>query len=298
MNTTVTDNPLRGIGLMVLSTIFFSMSDTMAKFLTHGVPVIEIAWVRYAVFVVFALGLAVRPGMSSIATRRPGLQLLRGLCIVGSAVFFILSLHDLPMAEAATINFVSPLMITVLAVVVLGEIVTRTGWLLLAMGFAGVLITARPGTTGFHPAVIWVVLSSACWAVGMMATRQLAGTERPTTTLVWTAGSGFGVLSACLPFVATVPEWTELGLMIALGFIASTGQYLSILAYRHAGAAVLAPLSYGQLIWSTSFGFLVFGNVPDQWTILGALVIIASGLIAIQAQRSARPRRRITARVA
>jgi drug/metabolite transporter (DMT)-like permease len=281
----VIDNPLRGIAFLVLATLCFSSSDTMAKYLSQGIPAIEIAWVRYVVFALFAVAVAARSGGAGPRTRRPWLQTLRGLCVVGSALFFILALHELPIAEATTINFASPLLITVLAVLVLGEQVGRTGWLLLALGFAGVLIVVRPGTSHFHFAAVYVVASSLCWAVGMMATRKMAGTDRSATTLLWTAGSGLVLLTVLLPFAFVLPGVRALGLTLLLGLVASLGQWFTILAYRHAGAATLAPLSYGQLIWSTVLGMIVFHNRPDALTLVGAAVIIASGLCAVQRER-------------
>ena len=281
----VTDNPLRGIAFLVMATLFFSSSDAMAKYLSQGMPAIEIAWVRYVVFTVFAIAVGARSGGVAARTRRPWLQVLRGLCVVGSALFFILALHELPIAEATTINFASPLLITVLAVLVLGEQVGRAGWLLLGLGFVGVLIVVRPGTSHFHPAAFLVVASSICWAVGMMATRKMSGSERSATTLLWTAASGLVLLTSLLPFAFVWPGLRELGLTLVLGLVASMGQWFTILAYRHAEAATLAPLSYGQLIWSTVLGIVVFHNRPDGLTMVGAAVIIASGVLAVQRER-------------
>ncbi len=279
------ENPNRGIMLMVAATILFSLSDTLAKYLTGALPAVEIGWIRYVVFVLLALSPLARPGHASLRARRPWLQVARGLAMAGSALFFILGLSSLPMAEAATISFASPLLITVLAVLFLGETVGLRGWLAVLAGFAGVLVVMRPGTGSFHFGAIYVIASALLWSVAIIVTRRMSGTERPTATLLWTAGTGLIVLSALLPFAFVPPGLHQLAIAAVLGVVASAGQWLAILAYRHAGASVLAPLSYGQLIWSSSLGFLVFGTMPDLWTAVGAVFIIGSGLYTIHRVR-------------
>jgi drug/metabolite transporter (DMT)-like permease len=279
------ERPLRGIALLVGATALFSMSDTTAKYLTGSLPAIEIAWVRYVVFTLLAAGVAVRSGRHGMRTRRPVWQILRGLGVVGSAVLFIASLASLPIAEATTVNFVSPLLITILSVPVLGERVGVGGWLAVLAGFAGVLIVARPGTGTFHPAVLLVLLSSLCWSMAMLITRRMARTERASATLLWTAGTGLVLLTALLPFVFRVPTPASVGLALVIGVISSGAQWLTLLAYRRAPASVLAPLSYGQLIWSSTLGYLVFNAAPSRWTLIGAVIIGCSGFYTVHEAR-------------
>ncbi len=278
------ENPLRGIALMIGATICFSLSDTMAKVLVGAIPAVEIAWIRYVVFTLMALGPVIRGGRANARARQPKMQILRGLGIVLSSVAFISGLAYLPMAEAAAVSFASPLFITLLAVPLLGEVVGVRGWAGVLVGFVGVMIVVRPGTGGFHPAAFLVLLSSLAWAISMIATRKMGG-ERASATVLWTAGSGLLVLTALLPFSLAAITWPQLGLAILLGMVASTGQWMAVLAYRHAAASVLAPLSYGQLIWSSTFGFLVFSTLPDEWTLIGAVFIIGSGLYTVQRER-------------
>lgn len=279
------ENPLRGIALMIAATICFSLSDTMAKYLVGSVPAVEIAWIRYIVFTLMALSPLARGGRSSVWTRKPALQALRGLGIVSSSLLFIMALAHLPMAEAAAVSFASPLFITLLAVPLLGEVVGLRGWAGVLVGFLGVLIVVRPGTGSFHPAAGLVLLSSLGWAVAMIVTRRMGVAERATATVLWTAATGLVVLTILLPFSLGPISLAQFGLAVVLGLVASSGQWLAVLAFRHAAASVLAPLSYGQLIWSSTFGFLVFRTVPDGWTLFGAVFIIGSGLYTVQRER-------------
>ena len=279
------DNPLRGIALMVGATIFFSMSDTMAKILVGSIPAVEIAWIRYVVFPLMALTPLPRNPSARVRSRKPGLQVVRGLGIIISSLFFILGLASLPMAEAASVSFASPLFITVLAVPLLKERVGLRGWAALLLGFAGVLIVVRPGTGGFHPAAGLILVSALGWAVAMIATRRMGTGERAHATVLWTAATGLVVLTALLPFSLGPLALGQFGVAVLIGLVASTGQWLAVLAYRYAAASVLAPLSYGQLIWSSTFGFLVFSTVPDGATLIGAVFIIGSGLYTVQRER-------------
>lgn len=272
------ENPLRGIALILGATLLFSMSDAMAKVLGQHLPVFEITWIRYGIFVLMAFGLASRTGRLRLRVRSPALQVLRGVSLVASAFFFVFALQLLPLADAAALGFVSPLMITLLAIPILGETVGIRRWGAIVVGFIGVLIVIRPGAGTFEPGAIFVLLSSSSWAVASVLTRKLSVWDDASTTLLWSAVSGFVVLSFTMPFVFEAPGMADLLLALLLGVVASTGQYLLVLAYRHAAASMLAPLSYAQLIWSSSLGFLVFGTLPDGWTVFGALIIAASGI--------------------
>ncbi len=282
------DEPLRGILLVIGALLLFSTSDATAKYVTRTLPAIEVAWVRYAVFVLLTLAPAVRQGPALLRTRRLWLQLGRGVAVALSALLFILGLGKLPLAEAAAINFVSPLFITALSVPMLGEKVGLRRWLALAVGLGGVVLAAHPGSGAFQAAALYPLLSAAAWAIGMIFTRQLAATDRPATTLAWSALSGLALLSVFLPGEARLPDATELWLCILIGVVAASGQFLVVLGYRLAPASLLAPFSYLQLISSGLLGYIVFAARPGNSTILGAAVIAGSGLYTASRERARR----------
>ncbi len=270
---------------MLAATVLFSLSDAMAKYATQRVPAVELAAIRYGVFVAMALAPALgRRGMS-LRSRRPWLQVLRGIGVAGSAIAFILALGLLPIAEATAINFITPLLITLLAIPVLGEVVRPQGWAAVLVGFLGMLVVVRPGVHGVHAAALLVLLSSLCWCIAMLVTRRLVGVDSSGTTLVWTAVTGLLMMLAALPAFLAPLSLRLAGLCIAVGVVASSAQWLAVLAYRHARATVLAPLSYAQLIWSSLLGLLMFGAVPDRWTLVGAVIIAASGLYIVHLER-------------
>jgi len=232
----VIENPLLGITLALASTLLFSLSDATAKFLTGSLPAVEIAWIRYLIFMGFALALTVGSGPGRFRVRRPGLQVIRGLGLVSSSLAFIFALHYLPLADATSIGFVSPLLTAMLAVPILGEVVGLRRWAAAIIGFIGVIVVVRPGTGAFQPAAILVLLSSLSWAVASVLTRMVAGVDSSATTLLWSAGTGLLLLSAALPFDFLLPAPREFLFLLLLGVVASSGHYLTVLAYRHAAA--------------------------------------------------------------
>ena len=280
------DERLRGIALILGATVLFSTSDVAAKYVQQTMPMIEVAWVRYVVFTLVAVLPAWRGGATVLRTRRPGQQVLRGMAILLSALFFLEGLQFLPLADAAAINFVSPLLITLLAMPVLGERIGLARWIALLVGLSGALLAAQPGSAAFQPAAAFPLLSALAWAFAMVLTRRFAATERAPATLFWTAASGLVVLTLLLPLDTRWPTPRELVLCVMIGLVASGAQWLVVLAYRLAPASWLAPFSYLQLIWSTTYGYLVFGAVPSAATIAGAVVIAGSGLYTVSRVRA------------
>lgn len=268
------------LGAMTL----FSCSDALAKHLGGYLPPVEIAFIRYAVFTIFACAMAWRSN-ARVMARAPVLQIARGLLLVCAALSFITCIRTMPMAEAAAIGFVSPVLMTALSVPILAERVGWRRWAAVLAGLLGVLVVARPGGAAFQPAAVLSFIAALTWAMGVVLTRRMAGADTAPTTLLWTAGAGLVVMAVLLPFDAVLPSPGVLALAVLLGTVASAGQYLLILGYRMADASLLAPFSYTQLVWATLFGWLIFGALPDGWTVAGAGIIVASSIVAARAER-------------
>lgn len=277
------DNRLRGMALILSAMAVFSLSDAMAKvlggpLLGPPLPAVEIAWLRYTVFVAMTGALARQAG-APFLIRNPRLQILRGLMLVTSAVSFMMSLRFMPLADAAAIGFASPMFITLLSVPFLGEFVSRRRWVAVLVGLIGVLVVVRPGAEAFQPAALFSLASSAAWAVAIILTRKMSAAN-PATTLLWSAATGLAVLTLILPFDVILPTAWQLGLAVLLGVVATSGQMLMIQAYRFAPASLLAPFSYSQLLWAVLYGYVLYGVLPDGLTVVGAVVIAGSGLVA------------------
>jgi drug/metabolite transporter (DMT)-like permease len=279
------DNPMRAILLLLTAIVTFSCSDVISKYLAVGLPVTEIVWLRYATYLLLMIGPVLHAGPAALRSARPSLQWLRGLAMLGSSLLFVSGLRFLPLADATAISFVSPMFITALSIPVLGERVGTRRWLAIAVGLIGVLVIVRPGTGSFQPAAILPVLSAASWACAIVITRKMSGADGTVTTLAYSALGPFLLVSLTLPVAWVTPTPAQLGLGLLYGGVATLAQWLVILAYRHAPASALAPLSYSQLIWSATLGYLVFDAFPDAWTFAGAAVIVLSGLYTAHRER-------------
>lgn len=280
------DHPFKGIALVLLSTIFLGCSDVTAKYLSTELPSIEITWIRFLTFALMftPVMLPVSP-FYAMRTERLGLQLMRGAVLLGSSLFFITGLRYLPIAEASATGFVSPLFVTALSIVFLSEKVGVRRWIATAIGLMGVGIILRPGTSAFHLAAFFPIISAFCWAAALILTRMMSGREAVLTTMAYSALTGVTLLTIMVPFVWVTPSWSAIGLGIFIGVASTVGQWIIVLAYRYGDASVLAPFSYTQLLWVSILGFFLFGEVPDIWTVIGAAFIVASGLYIAHRER-------------
>jgi drug/metabolite transporter (DMT)-like permease len=285
------DHPhtLRGI-LLVMSAVFmFSSMDTIAKYVLRSYPLPPLIWARYAVHLVFMLLLlAPRMGWDLVRTAHPWLQILRGMLLVVSTAFFYLSLTFLPLAEAAAISFVGPVLVTALSGPLLGERITLRQWLAVSLGFIGVLIIIRPGGGLLTPTAVFPLCTALAFSLYQIVTRKIVGRENPLTTLFYTALVGAAVTSFSLPFAWQTPTLLQVPLIVAIGLLGGFGHFLLIRAVTQASPSALAPFVYVQLIWSTGLAFIAFGEFPNSGSLLGMLVIVSAGLLAIDWRRMRR----------
>ena len=280
------DRPFKGIALILASTIFLGASDVTAKYLSASLPSIEIAWIRFLVFALIMVP-AMVPGspLYAMHTGRLGLQLMRGAALLASSLLFISGLRFLPIAEASATGFVAPLFVTALSIVFLSERVGVRRWLATAVGLIGVLIILRPGTGAFHPAAFFPIVSALAWACTLIMTRMMSGKEAAITTMTYSSIAGVCILSMLVPLVWVAPTWHDILFGLLIGVASTAGQWIVVLAFRYADASVLAPFSYTQLLWVSILGFLIFGEVPDIWTVVGAVFIVSSGLYTAHRER-------------
>lgn len=273
---------MRGILLMLAAVFMFSAMDTLAKHMLKSYPMAPLMWARYAVHMVVMLMLLwPRMGLQLLRTSRPGLQVLRGLLLVASTMFFYFALRYLPLAEAAAISFVGPALTALLSGPMLGDKVSGRQWMAVTLGFVGVVIIMRPGGGILSPAAVFPVATAVLFSIYQIVTRKLSGREHPYTTLFYTAMVGVAVTSFAAPLHWLTPTPLQAALMLLMGLLAGTGHLMLIRAMEHASPATLAPFIYSQLVWSTGLAFLAFGDFPDKVTMVGMLVIVGAGLLAV-----------------
>jgi drug/metabolite transporter (DMT)-like permease len=269
-----------GIMLMLLAQLVVMPSnDAAVKYLSASLPAEQLAWARFAVnFLLLAPVAFWRYGAGALAPARPGLQLVRGLVIIASNLFFIAGIRTVPLADAMALVFVAPLAVAALSPLVLGERVGRGGWIAVLVGLAGALVIVRPGFGQTDQAALLPLAAGFSFAAYLLITRKLAGTTPPLVTQTVTAAIAGLVASATLPFVWVVPTPFELALMLAVGIASCVGHLLITVAHEHAKASTLAPLTYLSIITATIYGYLLFADLPDLATWTGAAIVIASGL--------------------
>lgn len=279
-------HPLRGVALIVVAVFMFSSMDTLAKSMLRHYPIGPLIWARY--FIQFAFMIAVfspRMGLGLVRTKHPRLQILRGLLLVGSTAFFYLSLKYLPLAEAAAITFVGPVLVTAFSGPLLREKVSPRQWIAVVLGFAGVLVIIRPGGAVFSPHVIFPLVSAVFFSFYQIATRHVAGKENTLTTLFFSALVGAIATTLMLPFTWQRPEGLQWLFIVLIGVFGGLGHYLLIRAVEHASPMALAPFVYVQLVWSTVLAWLAFGDFPDSGTLAGMAVIVLAGMVAVNWQQ-------------
>lgn len=283
---------LKGIALMCGAVAGFSCIDASAKYLNHHLPVIEVVWARYAFAFVFSLFISnpfTRPAL--MRTTRPWLQITRSALLVLSTALNVIALIYLQLDQTVSIMFSTPFLVAALAGPVLGEWIGPRRWVAISIGFLGVVVVMRPGLGGIHPAALLTLIGTGIYAIYIITTRILARTDTTETTLFYSNIVGVIATTALLPFFWTTPPgWPVALMMVAIGAFGALGHFLLIAAHRLAPAAILAPFIYTQIVWMIALGYVVFGDVPNRWTLVGAAIVIASGLYLLFRERKVRRR--------
>lgn len=271
---------------MLLGTLMGSGIDACVKALQSGFDTPQIVLLRLLCALPFVVVFArlTSGGLGGIRPRRWGWHAFRACCASGAVFGFFWALGELPLVLLVTIGFTAPLLVALLSRPFLGERVGAARWLGIVVGFAGVLITVRPGTTAWHPAMLAALASTLCWALLVMSGRRIGADEPAGAMVLFTMP-----LSIVIGAVLSVGSWvtpsrTDWLLFAALGVFGASVHYCAVFAYRASRAATVAPMEYTALLWSAAIGYLIFAEVPDAWTVLGAPVIVLGGLLVLRAR--------------
>jgi drug/metabolite transporter (DMT)-like permease len=268
-----------GIGLALLAFALFSSMDAMIKWLSAGYPVHEMLFFNAAFALVPVAIMTYRAGgLRDLRTSRLGLHLLRGACGMTAAFSAFTAYSLMPLADAYAIIFATPLLITVLSVPLLGETVRWRRWSAVLVGFAGVLVMLQPGSGSFDFAAGAAMLAASASALSVILVRKLAATETMASIAFYTNAAAVTVMAGLLPFGFVPPTLADLALMAVAGLAGGSAVMLLIAGYRRAPAAVVAPFQYSQMLWGVALGLLLWGDVPAQAVVLGATIVVASGL--------------------
>lgn len=279
---------LRGSLLMIAAFTAFAVMMTLIKLAGGRIPLPQILIVRQLVMTLI-LALVVGRALPRIMhTRRPGLQFLRGTFSLGAMLCGFTALIYLPMAEATALGFAQVLFVTLLAILILGEVVDRRRWIALAIGFAGVFVMLRPGGEAMSGYALLAILGALFGAGITISVRVLGQSERTETILFWQGAVVLIALGLPAIFLWTPPTPTEWALMIGIGVVGTAGQWLVTRAYQMGEASALAPLDFVRLLLATVSGYLVFAELPNLVTIVGAALVAGGTLYTMRHNAGAR----------
>lgn len=292
---------LTAVFLILFAFFCFAGLDASAKYAGAILAPLQIVWMRFVTHSLVATA-ALRPWRSPALyrPRSPLLQAARAFFLLGATFCNFYAIRYLPLALTASIFFLSPFIVTALAGPFLGEWAGRRRWSAIVIGFIGALIIIRPGLAGFHPAMLLSLGAMLSYSIYVLLTRRLAVVETAESLILLPAI--FAALVMIPPGLAqwiAVPDLLHWSLLLATGIFGALGHWVFIKAHEAAPAPVLAPFVYSQLIWMTALGYYVFGDIPDRATIIGAAVIVGSGLYLLYREgQAARAERRAAGPVA
>jgi drug/metabolite transporter (DMT)-like permease len=290
--TASSDNLERAVLFMVAVAFVLPMINACAKYLSTY-PVLQVTWARYAGHFIFMLLLfAPRNGLDLLRSNRPALQLTRSTLHCLSALLTFSALATVALPTATAISFSAPLIVTALAPFLLGERVGPTRWFAVGIGFIGALVILRPGGGSYDVAVLLLFGNAAASAMIQILSRKVSRHDRALTSNTYMVLVGFVLTTLPLPFVWQNPaNRLDLLIFLAIGVVGGVGHYMLVRAFELAPAAFVSPFNYGQILGATLLGYLIFGQLPDLWTWVGAGIIAGSGLFILFRERHLRRRR-------
>lgn len=273
--------PMMQAALLVSgATLCFASLDSMVKYLSNRYPVSLLVWARWgiqALILVAWLGPQVKWGL--VRTNNLTSQLFRGAILLGSSLCFVAALRVMPLAEATALNYSTPTLVTIMAVVLLDEKMTRVRVGFVIAGFLGMLLIVRPGSDLFQGAALFALGAAWFYAMFQIVTRKLAE-EDWRTLMFYPALFATLATSWVLPFVdwPEKVEWLDVAMLFTCGALGTFGHFLFLRAFQRAPASAVTPFTYMQLVWATLIGWVVFGSFPGGLTLLGMAIIAGSGL--------------------
>ena len=270
---------MKAVLLNLSAWLLLPFMDGMAKHLSSEIHFIQVVWGRY--FFMAILSILVTYFFFNHNLRWPKnlqIQLSRSLFLFLSTVFFFFSISKISLAEALTLAFVSPIIVTILSIFLLNEKVGIRRLIAVLLGFVGALIVIRPGFNEINIATVAALGTGICYAFYMVSTRKLSSIDNPLLTLIFTGLSGAIVISLIVPFFWTWLNYSQWLILISLASIGTVGHLLIILSLNFAEASKLAPLAYFEIVTNVLIGYYFFNDFPNKWIWLGLFLIISSGI--------------------
>jgi len=281
---------LRGILMMCIASVFFSVMHVLVRYVARDVPPLQIAFLRNIFGVIVFAPVLMSNGLSFLRTERIGLHAVRGVLNAVAMLMFFTALALTPVARVTALSFSAPLFMALLSVVFLGERFRIRRWVAITLGFTGTLIILRPGMIPVDTGSMLVVGAALIWAVTMIVIKLLSRTESSVTITAYMNIflSLFSLGPALWVWVAPSPEmWLWL---VVIGVIGTIAQLALTQALKETEPTAVLPFDFLKLVWATLLGMWVFGELPDIVTWIGAMVVFASGFFLAWREHQERKR--------
>jgi len=278
---------MRGILWMLATMLCFITLDAVMKHLLESYSLVQVTWARFFFATIIAVLVCGRSLGTLARSAVPGKQTLRSFLLMSTTAMFNAGIRSTPLATATTIMFLSPILITLLSIPLLGEKVGLRRWAGIIVGFTGAVIVVQPWQGGLGSVglgALFLLIAALLNANYQIVTRMVREDD-PLTSLLFTATAGTIVTSLIVPWFWSWPTAFDWLLLIGSGLAGAIGHLCLIRALRLAPASVVAPFSYSSLVWATLFGFVIWGDWPNLWTWVGAALIIGSGLYIFHRER-------------
>ena len=270
---------MKAIIFNLLAWVMLPIMDGFAKYLSSDLPVLQITWARYFFTVAFTFPIMFFFYRKQLKwSDKPKLQIIRGLILLIANICFFYSISVISLAKALTLAFVAPLIVTTFSPMFLGEKVGFRRWSAVVIGFVGSLVVIRPGFVEINLASLAALGTGVMYGFYLIITRKLSTSDNPLLTLLLTGVVGAVIITCVMPFVWVKPSLNQWSMMAAIGVFACIGHLFLILSLKYADASKLAPFSYFEIITNIIIGYYFFNDFPDNWTFLGLLIIVLSGI--------------------
>lgn len=281
------DNVGLGIGLTVVAILIFGVQDALSKVLAQDYSPFQLAMMRFWAFAVFSLILVMRQGplRQAFRSRFPGLQVLRAVLLVVDIWLFVVALATVPLAELQAITLVYPLIVTLVAIPILGERVGVFRFVAVSIGFCGALVIVRPGGLPITWGVGAALVSASCYAVYIALTRKVSSADSTATSMVYVGVVGLVLTTGTGVFFWKDMDLTALGIMAIVMVTSVAAHGIMMVALARAPASVIQPFNYMALPWGIALSYLVFGHLIDTVSLMGAAVIVGAGLVVMARER-------------
>jgi drug/metabolite transporter (DMT)-like permease len=283
----VKDSPIRGMIFMAIAMLILPGIDVFAKLLGQDMSPGQVVWYRFFLQSMLITPIIIYNRLWHLPSGTLLIQFMRGVLLAAATLFFFAALNYLSIAAAISIFFVEPMILTLLSVFFLGEVIRIRRILAIIIGFSGALLVIRPSFVSVGLPALLPLATAVTFAFYLLLTRRISGTVNPfqmqwmvgisavfVMSIALICGESFGIV----PIKPSLPEGHAVLFVLGLGFFSTIGHLLIVFAMRRAPASLLAPFQYIEILGATVFGYLVFGNLLDLESVIGVLIIIASGL--------------------